>query len=131
MGRYLGSRDPNDSDGESNVTQFLRKRGGKRGRDKGVGCASPVVLDVVASVPGPAFNPFRPCRAVALCKLSPGMTCAREVGRNLHKPSHLSHVPRSSNSPRWRRWSPMCARLIWYIPNLRESHRLHRAYAAT
>lgn len=33
VGRYLGSRDPNDSDGESSVTQFLRKRGGERGRE--------------------------------------------------------------------------------------------------
>jgi len=34
VGRYLGSRDPNDSDGKSNVTQFLRKRGEG---DKGIG----------------------------------------------------------------------------------------------
>lgn len=35
VGRYLGSRDPNDSDGESNVTQFLRKREGEEREIKG------------------------------------------------------------------------------------------------
>lgn len=52
VGRYLGSRDPNDSDGESNVTQFLRKRGEGEGEIKGsastfsngVATASPVQL---------------------------------------------------------------------------------------
>lgn len=47
-----GLETPNDSDGESNVTQFLRKRGreGKKGSQSS----------------GPAFNPFRPCRSSTL-----------------------------------------------------------------
>lgn len=59
--------------------------------DKGVGF---VVLDVVASVPGPAFNPFHRV-AVVLCKLSPGVTCAG--GRDS---SSSLHVLCSSNPPR-------------------------------